>query len=280
MHREQLNPSKKATLCTESKLPYTFVNAFRRHTASRHAWAREHRYLKPVVEYDTGVVTEDLVQLLHKGRGPKQAPPLRLFQIKHIHFTSPSGIPSLLASQLVVVRSELRADVPSFVPRAGYVFQIERAEDEDDIQPEEPEVEPMEEVHEEPEPQELTLEPEEPALIHEHEPTEEEISAVKKVQATYQTYRKHRDAQVRAVGRGLKAQRNTIFIACLKNVYASQWAKITYRTLYLWALPRLIVCLDKAMAIAQEFKGRTKGLLLEESHERLEELAKQTTKIK
>lgn len=232
------------------------------------------------MEYNTGVVIEDLVQLLHKRKGPKQAPPLRLSRINHVHFTSPSEIPSLLASQLVVVRSELRADVPSFVPRAGYVSQVERAEDEGNIQPEEPEVEPIEEVQEEPEPQELALEPEEPALVREHEPSEEEISAVKKIQATYRTYRKHRDAQVRAVGRGLKAQQNTIFIACLKDVYASQWAKTTYRTLYLWALPRLVVCLDKAMAIAQEFKGRTKGLLSKESHERLEELAKQTTKIK
>ena len=235
-----------------------------------------------MVEYDTEarVVIEDLVQLLHKRRDPKRFPPLRLSRIKSIHFTSPSDIPTLLAAQLVAARSELRVDAPTFVPRAGYVSQVERPEDEEKIQPEEPDAEPMEEVHEEPEPQELAAAPDEPALIHEHEPAEEEISAAKKIQAAYRAYRKHRDAQADAIGRGLKAQRNTFFIACLKNVLTSNWGKTPYRTLYLWALPRLVVCLDKAMAIAHEFKGKTKGLLLKESHERLEELAKQTTKIK
>ena len=181
---------------------------------------------------------------------------------------SPSDIPTLLAAQLVAARSELRADVPTFVPRAGYISQVEKVEDEENIQPEGPDVEPMEEFIEE------------PALIREYKPTEEEISAAKKIQATYRTYRKHRDARVCAIGRGLKAQGNLIFIACLKNVYTYKWARTPYRTLYLWALPRLIVCLDKAVVIAQEVKAKTKNVLLKESHDRLEELAKRTTVIK
>ena len=232
------------------------------------------------MEYDNGVVIEDLVQLLHKRRDPRRDPPLRLPRIKHIHFANPSEIPSLLVSQFVVVRSELRADGPASAPRAGYVSQTERAEDEEKIRPEEPEVELVDEVHEELEPQGLAPAPDEPALVREHEPTEEDILAAKKIQATYRAYRKRRDAQARAMGRGLKAQRNTIFVKCLKNVHASKWGKTPYRALYLWALPRLIVCLDRAIAVAQEARDKTKDLLSKESHEHLEELAKQTRTTK
>ena len=233
-----------------------------------------------MVEYDAGVVIEDLVQLLHKRRDAPRDPPLKFPRIKHIHFASPSEIPSLLASKFMTTCSELRVDVPTPVSRAGYIFQTERTEDEENIQPEEPDVEPADEVYEELEPQGPVLAPDEPALICGHKPTEEELSAVKRIQATYRTYRKHRDAQARATGSGLKAQRNAIFVACLKNVYTSNWGRTSYRTLYLWALPRLVVCLDRAVAIAQEAKGKIKSQLSIESYVRLEELAKQANKIK
>lgn len=232
------------------------------------------------MEYDTDakVIIEDLVQLLHTRRDPLRRPPVRLPRIKHIHFTHPTEIPSLLASQLVAARSNLHADVPAFVPRADAVSQIKGTEDEEKIQQEEPEVEPVDEVQEEP--QEIASVPDEHMLVHQHEPTEDEIWAANMIQATYRTYRNHREAQAQAIGRGLKAQRNTIFIACLKNVWAWSWGRTPYRTLYLWALPRLLVCLDKALAIAHEFKSKTKGLLLKESHERLEELGKQTNRMR
>ena len=235
-----------------------------------------------VVDYDADakVVIEDLVQLLHKKRDPQRLPPLRLPRIQHIHFLNPSEIPSLLAAQFVVARSDLRADVPVFVPRAPRVPQTEGAKDEEKTQVEEPEAEPAEEEnHEEPEPQEL-VPTSEPVLSHEHEPTEEEILAAQKIQVAYRMYRKHHEAQTRAVGKGLKAQRNAIFIACLKNVYAFGWGRTPYRTLYLWALPRLVVCLDKAISVAHEFKSKTKGLLSKGNHERLEELGRQMTMIK
>ena len=236
-----------------------------------------------VVDYDADakVVIEDLVQLLHKKRDPQRLPPLRLPRIQHIHFLNPSEIPSLLAAQFVVARSDLRADASAFVPRVTYVPQTERAKDEEKTQVEEREVEPAEEEnHEEPEPQELAPATSEPVLSHEHEPTEEETLAAEKIQATYRMYRKHHEAQTRAIGKGLKAQRNTIFIACLKNVYAFGWGRTPYRTLYLWALPRLVVCLDKAISVAREFKSKTKGLFSKENHERLEELGKRMTMIK
>ena len=235
-----------------------------------------------IVDYDTNakVVIEDLVQLLHRRRNTRQLPPLRLPRIQNILFRNPSEIPSLLASKLVVTRSGLRADASAFVPQVTHVPQTEGAKDEEKTQVEEPEVKPAEESHEEPEPQELTPTTSELVLSHEHGPTEEEILAAQKIQATYRMYRKHHEIQTRAVGRGLKAQRNTIFIACLKNVYASGWGRTPYRTLYLWALPHLVVCLDKAISVAHEFKKKTKGLLLKESHERLEEIGKQMTMIK
>lgn len=280
MHCEQLHPRKKSTLCIEGKLHCPFANIFCCHTAPRYVEARPNEYLKVMVEYDAEarVVIEDLVQLLHKQRDPKQAPPLKLPRIKHVYYTSPSEIPRLLASQLVVARSDLHANAAAFIPRSSYVSQTEKVEDEEKVQPDEPDVELADDAHEEP--QELPPALNEPVLIRSHEPTEDEISAVKKIQVTYRTYRERRDALARAIGRGLQAQRNAIFIACLKNVYASGWGRTQYRTLYLWALPRLIVCLEKAMTIAHEFKGKTKDLLSKESHERLEELGKKTTEIK
>jgi len=233
-----------------------------------------------MVEYDADakVVIEDLVQLLHKQRDPSRGPPLRLPRIQHIYFANPSEIPSLLASQLVLARSDLRADAPVFTSRVGHTLQRGKAEAEKKTQPEEPEVDPVDEVDEEP--QELAPASNEPALVREHEPTGEEIAAAEKIQATYRTYRKHHEAQTRAIGKGSKAQRNTIFIACLKNVYAANWGRTPYRTLYLWALPHLVVCLDKAISVAHEFKNKTKGLLLKGDHERLEELGKRASRIK
>ncbi|KAF8554534.1 hypothetical protein OG21DRAFT_1462307 [Imleria badia] len=245
----------------------------------KYVQAHDNEYLKVMVEYDAEakVAIEDLVQLLHRRRDPMRVPPLRLPRIQHIQFENPSEIPSLLASQLVMARSDLRIDAPAFVSRLGHVSQVEKVEDEEKNQPEEPEVEPVDEVHEEA--QELAPATNEPVLSREHEPTGEEISAAEKIQATYRMYRKHREAQARAIGKGLKAKRNTVFIACLKNVYASDWGRTPYRILYLWALPHLVVCLDKAISVAHEFKNKTKGLLSKGDHERLEELGKQTIMI-
>jgi len=227
-------------------------------------------YLKAAVAYDieAKVVTEDVVQLLHKKRDPQRARPLRMSRIKDINFTSPSEVPSLLSTQLVVARSELRVDAPAFVPSRS-VPQIEKVGDAQKGQAQGPNIEQ--------ESRELVTD--EPALIHGHEPTEQEMSAAKKIQATYRKYRRRREELTRAFGRGLKAQKNTVFAKCLKNVYASNWGKTPYRTMYLWALPRLVVCLDKAMAIAHDFKTKTKVLLLKEGHDHLEELGKKTSQI-
>ena len=256
----------------------------------RYAWARESGHLGAMVEYAAGAraVIGDLVQLLHKQRDPMRAPPLRLPQIKNIHFTSPSEIPSLLTTPFVMARPELGAGPLVSNPRARDVSQTERAGDEEKVQQEEPEAEPVHEVHEElvdearekPELHELVPASDEPTLMCEHEPAEREVSAAEKIQVAYRFYRKRRATRARAIGGGLKAQRNTIFMACLKNVLDSKWGKTPYRTLYLWALPRLLVCIDRAIAIAHEIKGKTKNLLLKESHERLEELANQTTMMK
>ncbi|KAI9567008.1 P-loop containing nucleoside triphosphate hydrolase protein [Boletus coccyginus] len=115
----------------------------------------------------------------------------------------------------------------------------------------------------------------EPPLAGEHEFTGEEILAAEKIQAAYRTYRKHHAAQTCAIGKGSKAQRNTIFIACLRNVYVANWGRTPYRTLYLWALPHLVVCLDKAIFIANELKRKAiRLLLLKGDHKHLEELGK------
>ena len=235
-------------------------------------------YLKVVVTYDEGVLIQDLVLLLHKRSKSRQ--PTRLPRLTHIYYENPLDVPSLVAPQLVMARSNLRADAPAFVPRGVPSSQMEAAEEPrvEEPLPEDPETEPVDEIYEEP--QDLPPVTNEPALIRAQEPTEEEMSAAGTIQAAYRTYTKHREAQTHAVGKGLKAQTNTAFIACLKNVYAFEWQQNIYRTLYLWALPRFVVCLDKAIAIAHESKGKIKSLLLKENHERLEELMKKTTHVK
>ena len=255
---------------------------FQSDTFPRYAHARDNEYLKVMVEYDTDakVVIEDLVQLLHKQKGSHRAPPLRLRRIQNIDYANPSEIPSLLAAQLVAARSDLRADAPAFVPRIVHVSRPETAEEEENTQPEEPEVVPEDEVHEEAQELAPATNLNEPVLSREHEPTEDEISAAEKIQAAYRMYRKHREAQARAVGKGSQAQRNAVYVACLKNVLASQWRKNSYRDLYLKALPHLVVCLEKAISVAHEFKSKTKGLLAKGDHERLEELGKQISSIR
>lgn len=246
----------------------------------RYTFAEPNDYLKVIVGYDEGAVIQDLVQLLHKRKSEVLRRPMRLPRLTHIHYENPLDVPSLVAPQLVTARSNLRVDVPAFVPRGAPSSQMEAAEKPrvEESLPEEPEAEPLDEVYEEP--QDLPPVMNEPALIRAHEPTEEEMSAAGTVQAAYRTYVKRREAQTHAVGKGLKAQTNMVFIACLKNVYAFEWQQNIYRTLYLWALPRLVVCLDKAIAIAHESKGKIKSLLSKENHERLEELMKRTTHVK
>ncbi|KAF8139769.1 hypothetical protein EV363DRAFT_1310578 [Boletus edulis] len=233
-------------------------------------------YLKVIVNYDAGVVIQDLVQLLHKRRVGR---PVRLLRLTHIYYENPLDIPSLVAPQLVKARSNLRADAPTFTPRGVHTSHVEVAEEPavEEPLPEEHEAKPVDEV--EKEPQDLPPATNAPALIRAHEFTEAETAAVVTIQAAYRTYYKRREAQARAIGRGLTAQRNAIFIECWRNVCAFNWKKTPYRTLYLWALPRLIVCLDKAISTAHEFKRKIKGLLLKADHERLEELGKKTSLI-
>ncbi|KIJ21330.1 hypothetical protein PAXINDRAFT_164864 [Paxillus involutus ATCC 200175] len=244
----------------------------------KYAYARRNRYLKVMVDYDENVVIEDLVHLVPKRWDPR--PPQISPRIKQILYENPKDIPNLLASQPAAARSDLRVDAQASVIQPVYVSQTDVIEDpRDDIQSEGPDssLDPVDEMHEEPE--ELAPVTDEPALICAHDPTEEESSAAQKIQATYRRYRRRRDILARAVGSGMKGERNIVFIACLKNVYASSWQRSPYRNRYLWALPHLVVCLDKAIAIAHEFKGKTKGLLLKERHERLEELGRQRSEI-
>lgn len=237
-------------------------------------------YLVAVVGYDIKG-KEELVQLLHKGRDPQRVSPLRASRIRHIYFTNPSEIPRRLSSQTVpMVHSNPRAtNAPAPWREAS---QIEKVGDEHKARLEEPDLEPVDDVLEEPESQELVPATDKPTLTYEHEPTEQEILAAMKIQGAYRRYRQRCDAQTRALGKELKAQtENIVFAKCLKNVYASTWRKTPYRTLYLWALPRLVVCLDKAMAIAHEFKNKTKRQLSKDSNdERLEELGLQLNNIK
>ncbi|KIJ60080.1 hypothetical protein HYDPIDRAFT_117540 [Hydnomerulius pinastri MD-312] len=241
-----------------------------------YAHARRHDYLRVIVAYGEKVVIEDLVQLVHKKKNPR--PPQISPRVKQILFEKTEDIPGLLASQLVVARSELRIGAPAFVPQVAYAPQAveESHEGADDVAAYES-LDQEDEAHEEP--QELAPAADEPDLIREHESTEEEVAAARTIQAAYRKYRRHRDHLARSIGTGAKAERNTIFVACLKNVVASNWQRGWYSLRYLWALPHLVWCLDKAITVAHEHKAKTKGLLSKESHSRLEELGRQRSEI-
>ncbi|KIJ60092.1 hypothetical protein HYDPIDRAFT_32519 [Hydnomerulius pinastri MD-312] len=241
----------------------------------QYAYAKRHQYLEVMLAYDEGVVIEDLVHLVQKRKVPR-APQISP-RIKQIVFEKPEEIPNLLASQLVAARSDLRVEAPTFVPQRAYIPEAVVADSrEEDIQEEEREevLDQADETHEQP--HGLTLLTNEPELIREHKSTEEEISAAHKIQAVY---RKYRDQKARSIGTGATAQRNTLFIACLRNVFSYNWQRGWYSPRYLWALPHLVLCLDKAITIAHEHKAKTKGLLSEESHSRLEELGRQRSEI-
>ncbi|KIJ60100.1 hypothetical protein HYDPIDRAFT_32524 [Hydnomerulius pinastri MD-312] len=241
----------------------------------QYAYARRHDYLRVILAYGENVVIEDLVQLVHK-KNPR--PPQISPHVKQIVFEKAEDIPGLLASQLVAARSELRIGAPAFVHQVAYASQaVEESHEDADDAAANKSLDQADEAHEEP--QELAPVADEPDLIREYESTEEEVAAARTIQAAYRKYRKHRDHLARSIGTGDKAERNTIFIACLKNVVASNWQRSWYSLRYLWALPHLVLCLDKGITVAYKHKDKTKGLLSKESHVRLEELVRQISEI-
>lgn len=225
-------------------------------------------YVKTIVEYDTGIkgVTMDLVELLHNPTLVSASP-----RIKHIWFTDPSELPSLVVSPSAVARSNASRQMQ---PSATRSIQAPRREAPEQKIQQEPKVELVKEVHEEP--QELA--PEEPMLTLEQVHVEETSAAVR-IQAAYRGYSTRRETTFPIV-RESDTQRNAIFIICLQNLYASGWERTAYRNLYLWALPRLVVCLDRVIGIAHEFKDKTKRSYSESSDERLEQVKKQMDMIR
>ncbi|KIJ60090.1 hypothetical protein HYDPIDRAFT_99369 [Hydnomerulius pinastri MD-312] len=270
------NVSLQALLRHVLYLLYLHSQFMGAHSGIRYAYAGRHDYLRVILAYGEKVLIEDLVHLVHKKKDPR--PPQISPRVKQIVFEKAEDIPGLLASQLVVARSELRIDAPAFVPQVAYAPQAveERHEGADDAAAYES-LDQEDEAHEEP--QDLAPVADEPDLIREHESTEEEVAAARTIQAAYRKYHKHRDHLARSIGTGDKAERNTIFIACLKNVVASKWQRSWYSLRYLWALPHIVLCLDKAITIAHKHKDKTKGLLSKESHSRLEELGRQRSEI-
>ncbi|KIJ59804.1 hypothetical protein HYDPIDRAFT_118051 [Hydnomerulius pinastri MD-312] len=260
----------------------------------KHAYAQARDYLRVILTYGEKVVIEDLVQLVHKKKNPR--PPQISPRVKQIVFEKAEDIPGLLAPQLVAARSELRVDAPAFVPQVAHPPQaVEESHEDADDAAAEPDLLQEHENTEEEVAAARTIQAayrkyrkhrdqadeahEEPDLIREQESTEEEVAAARTIQVAYRKYRKHQDHLARTIRIGAKAERNTIFIACWKNVVVSKWQRGWYYLRYLWALPHLVWCLDKAITAAHEHKAKTKGLLSKESHARLEELGRQRSEI-
>ncbi|KAI6022543.1 hypothetical protein BKA83DRAFT_1216703 [Pisolithus microcarpus] len=108
---------------------------------------------------------------------------------------------------------------------------------------------------------------------------DEEVSAARLIQ---RVFRQHRQKQKwRLKKTTLEKERSALFAACLKHAQASDVAPGFYRLLYLGPLPHLLLALKKGIDIATSVRNVTKipQLLLQEGHERLEEMGRKRSEI-
>ncbi|KIN94542.1 hypothetical protein M404DRAFT_380086 [Pisolithus tinctorius Marx 270] len=233
-------------------------------------------YLHVIVAYDENHAIPNLVHLRCKGHATSLETSRLVTgsRIQELHYSRLDEIPTLLASPLIVARSQLRVEAPVFVPRAGISLQTKPAEDHlnlcleiDSAQLDKP----IGDVGGPP----LDDDQAAPAVVG----TDEEESAAGLIQ---RVYRQHREKQRRLLERPtLEAERSAIYATCLKHAQVTGFAPGFYRLLYLGPLPHLLLGLKKGIIMATFVRNTTKipGLLLKEGHERLEELGRNRSEI-
>ncbi|KAI6128740.1 hypothetical protein EDD16DRAFT_1739281 [Pisolithus croceorrhizus] len=108
---------------------------------------------------------------------------------------------------------------------------------------------------------------------------DEEVSAARLIQ---RVYRQHHQKQKRRLKKTtLEKERSALFAACLKHAQAPDFAPGFYRLLYLGPLPHLLLALKKGIDTATSARNMTKipAMLLQEGHERLEEMGRKRNEI-
>lgn len=240
-------------------------------------------YLRAILDCDTNNAASDLVKLIHKTRQP-----IQISSVRQLLYEKASDIPYLLSSHMVAAQSMLRAEAAAFMPR------MQRPKDGVEIHPaEKKKFEPQEAGREEVKEKEvlvvvdseatddmedmdeavtsLDLMPDE--SLRPNGPSEEQESAARTIQYAYRYHVWHRS------GSAVDAELHAIFTTCLKETRFSKWRPSYYRLLFLGPFPHLLACLEQGIALTHAAKVKTKDLFNTESHEKLEQLGRQRSKI-
>lgn len=239
-------------------------------------------YLQAVLDFDNNAAS-DLVELVHMTRQSTQ-----ISSVRQLLYEKASEIPSLLSSHTVAAQSMLRSETAPSVPRMqrpkDEIRQVEREnlepipQEADGEEVEEKEVpvvvdseatdgtEDMDDVV-------TSLDPVPDESLRSNGPSEEQHCAARRIQDVYRYY------VWRHSGSAIDAEIDAIFTACLKETRFSKWRPSYYRLLFLGPLPHLLACLEQGIALTHTAKVKTKDLLKEAFHERLEELGRQRSEI-
>ncbi|KAG1738617.1 uncharacterized protein EDB91DRAFT_1249139 [Suillus paluster] len=246
-------------------------------------------YLRAVLAFDNCNAASDLVHLVHK----MTPQPTRISSVRQLFYERASEIPYLLSSHTVAAQSALRVEAATFVPR------VQRPKDDVEIHQdhkEKLEPTPQESDGEEAEGEEAILvyvdteaidgmENMEQAVtsldlqdesLRFNGPSKDEDDAARKIQDVYRRYHRYRSSPT------VDAETEAIFMTCLKETRSPRWHPGYYRLLFLGPLPHLLVCLERGITLTHAAKEKTKRLLNKldkESHEKLEELGRQTNEI-
>ncbi|KAG1889227.1 hypothetical protein F4604DRAFT_1950186 [Suillus subluteus] len=108
--------------------------------------------------------------------------------------------------------------------------------------------------------------------LHSNWPSEEQDWAARRIQYAYRFHVWRRS------GSAVNAEIDAIFRACLKETRSSEWRPSLYRLLFLGPLPHLLTCLEQGITLTHAAKTKPKDLN-KMSHEKLEELGRQRSKI-
>ncbi|KIK41852.1 hypothetical protein CY34DRAFT_84670 [Suillus luteus UH-Slu-Lm8-n1] len=238
-------------------------------------------YLQAVLDFDNNAAS-DLVELVHKTRQSTQ-----ISSVRQLLYEKASEIPFLLSSHMVAVQSMLRPEAAPSAPRMQRpkheIRQVERENlepipqevDEEEVEEKEVPVvvdseatDGMEDMDE----AVTSLDPVPDESLRSNGPSEEQDCAARRIQDVYRYYVWRRS------GSAIDAEIDAIFTACLKETRSSKWRPSYYRLLFLGPLPHLLACLEQGITLTHTAKAKTKDLK-EVSHEQLEELGKQRSKI-
>lgn len=110
-----------------------------------------------------------------------------------------------------------------------------------------------------------------------HQPSELEHDSASRIQRAYKDFSRRR--QKVTVSRR-HAARQRFFVECLEQAQKLNWeCNPSYRFVYLGPLPHLLVCLEVAHATITEQKKRAKNHLISASHQQLEDVGGELTKL-